>query len=157
NGDEPARGRFDATVIKAAREALAAFPRVAVETLYRGRDGSAVTRRSQAAAGAAEVTLQLFETPGKLVIVGAGHVGLAIAQVGELLSFEITVIDDREVFANRERFPMAERILVADPTSALGDLQLDDQTYVILVSRGHRVDEEALRAAIGRGAAYIGM
>jgi xanthine dehydrogenase accessory factor len=128
-----------------------------VQTLYIARDGTAVTRRSQADAGDAEVMLQIFESPGKLVIIGAGHVGLAIAQIGELLDFEITVIDDREVFANRERFPMAEQILVADPTTGLDGLALDDQTYVVLVSRGHRVDEEALRAAVGRGAAYIGM
>jgi xanthine dehydrogenase accessory factor len=150
-------GAFTETVVAAAREAMVAFPRINVETLYLGGDAQAVTRRSEASPGDAEVMLQIFESPGKLVIVGAGHVGLALAQIGELLDFDITVIDDRDTFANRERFPMAERIIVEEPQSALSQVELDDQTYVVLVSRGHRLDEEALRATVGRGGAYVGM
>lgn len=150
-------GAIDATVAAAAAEALGARPRVTVETLYLGRDGRAVTRRSQAQAGDAQVMLQLFEAPARLVIVGGGHVGLALAELGEALGYGITVVDDRAEFANRDRFPMAERIVVAEPAEAFASIGLDASTYVVLVSRGHRVDEEALRHSVGRGAAYVGM
>lgn len=148
---------FEAAVVSAAVEALGARPRVVLETLYLGRDGRTVTRRSQAQPGDAQVMLQLFEAPARLVIVGGGHVGLALAELGEALGYGITVIDDRAEFANRERFPMAEQIVVAEPAEAFASVALDASTYVVLVSRGHRVDEEALRHSVGRGAAYVGM
>ncbi|MDO9445753.1 MAG: XdhC family protein, partial [Dehalococcoidia bacterium] len=69
---------LDAQVVAAAPEALGARPRVNVETVDLGRDGRAVTRRSQAQPGDAEVMVQLFEAPARLVIVGGGHVGLAL-------------------------------------------------------------------------------
>jgi len=101
--------------------------------------------------------LQLFESPSKLVVVGGGHVGHALATIGEIAGFAVTVIDDREEFANRDRFPMAEHVICAEVEDALDGIELDSNSYVVLVSRGHRVDEEALRHSVGRGAAYVGM
>ena len=133
-----------------------AMPRIATATWR--LDGRAATDRpSQATEGSAEVMLQLFEAPARLVIVGAGHVGLALAQIAELLGYETTVLDDRAEFANRERFPMAQQVIVDEVGAALDSLTLDAATAVVLVSRGHRVDEEALRHAVGRGAGYVGM
>ena len=133
------------------------FPRMMLQTLYFGRDGHAVTRRSQAQAGDAEVMVQLFEAPSKLVIFGGGHVGLAVATLGHFVGFDITVVDDREEFANRERFPMAEAIYSGETEEAFAAIPMDQQTYIVLVSRGHKQDEDALRAVVGRGAVYVGM
>jgi xanthine dehydrogenase accessory factor len=144
-------------VVDAASQMFEAFPRVVLETLYFGRDGSAVTRRHQARPGDAQVMVQLFEAPARLVVVGAGHVGLAVAEIGEMLGFGVTVTDDREEFANAERFPMAEAVLCGEVDEVLDGLTFDHQTYVVLVSRGHRQDEIALRHTVGRGAAYVGM
>ena len=101
--------------------------------------------------------LQLFESPSRLVVVGAGHVGLALAELGEMLGFGVTVVDDREEFANAERFPMAERVCCGEIDAELDALRIDRGTYVVLVSRGHKQDEIALRHVVGRGAAYVGM
>ncbi len=133
------------------------FPRVALQTLYFGTDGRAVTRRSQARPGDAEVMVQLFEAPARLVVIGGGHVGLAVATVGAFVGFDIAVLDDREEFANRDRFPMAEAIHNGDTTEALDAMTLGPQDYLVLVSRGHKQDEDALRHVVGRGAAYVGM
>jgi xanthine dehydrogenase accessory factor len=69
----------------------------------------------------------------------------------------VTVVDDRVEFANRERFPEAERIIVADPGAYLRALPLSRTDHVVIVTRGHRGDEEALRACIRRRPAYLGM
>jgi len=147
---------LDAAMVDVAVAAFTAQPRIVTATWYAG-DGRVTDRPSQAAAGAAEVMLHLFEAPARLVIVGAGHVGLALATFAELLGYETTVIDDRAEFANRERFPMAEQVIAGEVGEALDGLALDASTAVVLVSRGHRVDEEALRHAVGRGAGYVGM
>jgi xanthine dehydrogenase accessory factor len=98
----------------------------------------------------------LFPLP-RLVIAGAGHIGQAVARLGKLLDFEVTVIDDRAEYANRERFPEAERIVVEDIGRALENFQISSDTYIVIVTRGHRHDAEALRACIHSPAAYLGM
>ncbi|MEX1023325.1 MAG: XdhC family protein [Dehalococcoidia bacterium] len=147
----------DAAVVEAARAMFTQTPRITMQTLYLDAAGHAADRRSQAGAADAEVMVQLFEAPARLLIVGGGHVGLSLATVAEFAGYAVTVIDDRPEFANRERFPMAEHVIALDAGEALDGLALDANTYVVLVSRGHRQDEEALRHAVGRGAAYVGM
>ena len=148
---------LDDAVHEVALSVFTDFPRVVMQTLYFGRDGRAVTRRSRAQAGDAELMIQLFEAPARLVVIGGGHVGLAVATLGDFVGFDVTVLDDREEFANRERFPMAEAIYTGDTTEALDAMAFDERTYVVLVSRGHKQDEDALRHVVGRGAVYVGM
>ncbi len=98
----------------------------------------------------------LYPLP-ELVIVGAGHIGRALAHLGSLLDFSITVIDDRPDFANSTRFPGAERIIVDDVAKAVKELQVTGDTYIVIMTTGHRDDSRALRECIRSGAAYIGM
>lgn len=93
----------------------------------------------------------------RLVIVGAGHVGQAVAQLAAATDFDVWVIDDRTGYANSERFPAAERIIVGDFHSVLTELPITPHTYCIVVTRGHSHDEEALSRLVRRGAAYLGM
>ena len=93
----------------------------------------------------------------KLVIVGAGHVGQALAQIAEIIGFEIFVIDDREDYANEIRFPMAKSIFNQELEASINSINLNYLSYVVLVSRGHKLDEEALRIVIDKNAQYIGM
>lgn len=147
----------DEVVAAASGEIFTVIPRIEMQTLYLAPDGRAVARRSQASPGDAEVTLQLFEAPARMLIVGGGHIGHSLATIAEFSGFAVTVIDDRVEFANRERFPMAEHVIAEDAGVALPALGIDANTYIVLVSRGHRQDEEALRAAVGQGAAFVGM
>ncbi len=151
-----ASAEADEAMRDVAVAAFTAMPRVMTAT-WRLDGRVATDRPSQAVEGSAEVMVQLFEAPARLVIVGAGHVGLALATFAELLGYETTVVDDRPEFANRERFPMAQQVVVDEVGPALDSLTLDASTAVVLVSRGHRVDQEALRHAVGRGAGYVGM
>jgi xanthine dehydrogenase accessory factor len=92
-----------------------------------------------------------------LIVVGAGHVAVPIAQVGRLLDFDVVVVDDRASFASKDRFPTADRIIVDAFESAVDDLPITPSTYVVLVTRGHAHDVHALRRIVQKPAAYIGM
>jgi xanthine dehydrogenase accessory factor len=95
--------------------------------------------------------------PPSLIIAGAGHIGKALANLGSLLGFEVTVLDDRDEYANRSNFPGSEKIIVGDIGSGMNMLSKNSDTYIVIVTRGHKDDERALKACIGSDAAYIGM
>ncbi|MDF1561364.1 MAG: XdhC family protein [Bacteroidales bacterium] len=98
----------------------------------------------------------VFPLP-RLVIAGAGHVGKAVSYMGRFLGFEVTVIDDRIEFANRKNLPDADNIIVNDIGKGMAELPKDKDTYVVIVTRGHSSDAEALKPCIGSGAAYVGL
>jgi len=104
-----------------------------------------------------EVFVDVVLQKPSLVILGAGHIGQSLATIGELTGFSITVIDDRSDFANVERFPRADKIIVNDFGKALDKCIIGTNTYIVLVTRGHTHDVECLRQVIGSSAAYIGM
>ena len=110
-----------------------------------------------ATSGQVSVFFDLALPRPTLVVVGAGHVAVPIAQVGRLLDFEVVVIDDRPSFANAERFPGADRIIVDDFASALDSLDMTPATFVVLVTRAHTHDVHVLRRVIRTPAGYIGM
>jgi len=92
-----------------------------------------------------------------LVIAGAGHIGRALTHWGSLLDFEVIVIDDRAEFANAENLPEADRIIVGDIGSTIRGFPISEDTFMVIVTRGHSRDADALRGCIGSKAAYIGM
>lgn len=93
----------------------------------------------------------------RLIVAGAGHIGRAVARLGSLLDFSVTVIDDREEFANTVNVPEADEVVAADIGPAVRAIEDSPDNYYVIVTRGHQKDAEALRAAIGRPAAYLGM
>jgi xanthine dehydrogenase accessory factor len=94
--------------------------------------------------------------PPHLVIAGAGHVGCALADLMRKLDFDLTIIDDRPDVLSEERFPQSHRI-VGDIETELTHFNIDPQTYIVIVTRGHRHDGHALAAVIRSSAAYIGL
>ncbi len=92
-----------------------------------------------------------------LVLVGAGHIAHALAPMASAAGFDVVVLDDRASFANAERFPTASRCIVGDIAQSLQDLPTDNRTYIVIVTRGHRHDADALRVALHKPAAYVGM
>ena len=94
----------------------------------------------------------------ELVIFGAGHVGQAVALIGALLGYDITVVDDREEFASRKRLPSPGiNLLVSNYGDATDKLNLSPSTAVVIVTRGHQYDELCLKQVIRSDAGYIGM
>jgi xanthine dehydrogenase accessory factor len=101
--------------------------------------------------------LESFDPPKKLIIAGAGHIGKVLCHLGSILDFEVTVVDDRPEFANRENLPDADNIFVGDVGKELNRIEKDPDTFVVIVTRGHNDDSNALRACIGGNTAYTGM
>ena len=154
-------GRLDGGPLQAAVEAyaLAAIPRHAVETVFFTPDGERLEGRRavEAAADVVEVLIEVIEPSATLLIVGGGHVGRAVAEIGAVLGMSVAVIDDREEYAHPDRFPFADQVICGDFATELDRFPITANTYIVLVSRGHKVDELSLARVAERGAGYVGM
>ena len=93
----------------------------------------------------------------RLLIVGAGHIGRAVARQASWLDFDITVVDDRPEYASRENFPPGTSLVVSEIERAVREFPVSADTYIVIVTRGHSYDAEALRACVRSPAPYIGM
>jgi len=147
-------GPLEAAVFADAGEA---FRRRPVESQLYAGDGSRLSRGEAEGVAAYQVMFERHEPAATLVIAGGGHIGKALATIGDLCGFSVVVIDDRPDYANQERFPEADRVLCGDFAEVLRGLAIDANTYVITVTRGHKHDEESLRQVVASPAAYVGM
>ena len=101
-----------------------------------------------------------IESPGsenKLVICGAGHISMAMVDMGRMLGFEVTVADDRLQFVNNAIARGADKVLFNDFEKALAEVPGDEDTYFVIATRGHRYDRECLNAIVNKRHAYIGL
>ncbi|HEU5450960.1 MAG TPA: XdhC/CoxI family protein [Terriglobales bacterium] len=106
-------------------------------------------------------TLDVFIEPilpiPQLYIFGAGHVAYNLYKTATLAGFAVTVVDDRESYANAERFPEAAQVIADDFDRATASLSIPESAYLVIVTRGHRDDMRVLRWAVRTPARYIGM
>jgi xanthine dehydrogenase accessory factor len=106
-------------------------------------------------------TLDIFIEPvlptPLLYIFGAGHVGHELSKAAVRAGFEVIVADDREAYANQERFPEAKQVIAEDFDQALAGITPNESAYIVIVTRGHRDDMRVLRWAVQTDAKYVGM
>ncbi len=106
-------------------------------------------------------TLEIFIEPvmpvSTLYIFGAGHIAWSLYKVARIAGFEIVVVDDRETYANRERFPEARDVYADEYEQVMAQLAPTESSYIVIVTRGHRDDMRVLRWAAKTPARYIGM
>ena len=107
--------------------------------------------------GGTEYFMEAYTTPPQLVLCGGGHVAKAIAALAKPLGFRLFITDDREEFANRERFPHADILVASRPEEALAQLPINPNTFIVVATRGHRHDNVALEAAARTPARYVGL
>ena len=107
--------------------------------------------------GQMDVYIEPIEPAPELYIVGAGHVGFHLARVAHEVGFVVHVVDDREKFANRERFPHAAEIVTEDIPTWIERTAIPPHAYVVIVTRGHNNDLDALRALAPRDLRYLGL
>ena len=110
-----------------------------------------------ASGGQADVFFEAMPSPPKLIVVGAGHIAVPLVRIAKLMDYYVVVIDDRILFANEERFPEADEVMVGDMAETVKALDITPTTYVVLITRGHKYDEPCLRELLDRPAKYIGM
>ena len=151
-----AGGELEEAIAADSHAALTRLPRKQVESLFYRADGTRL-HRLEAGANEFEVMIEVAERPATLLIVGGGHIGQSLAGIASQVGFSVAVLDDREAFANAERFPTADRVICGDFAEELRRFPIDADTYIVLVSRGHKQDELSLREVAASEAAYVGM
>lgn len=92
-----------------------------------------------------------------LLICGAGHIAQPLCEIGHMMGFRTIVVDDRWAFANRERFPRATEVRVGPFADVLESLDINEHTFVVVVTRGHNWDETCVRIALTKNPGYLGM
>jgi len=107
--------------------------------------------------GTLEIFIEPILPPAELYVFGAGHVGTSLCKVAHLAGFDITMVDDREAYASRERLPEAQEVIAEDFDQVMARLQISESAYIVIVTRGHRDDLRVLRWAVQTPARYIGM
>lgn len=107
--------------------------------------------------GQMEVFIEPVEPSPVLFVFGAGHVGFYLARLAHEAGFQVTVVDDREKFANRARFPDATNVIVDDIPAWLARAVMPESSYAVIVTRGHRNDLDALRALAPKALRYLGL
>jgi xanthine dehydrogenase accessory factor len=106
--------------------------------------------------GTLEIFVEPLLPPPMLYLFGGGHVSTAVARVAALAGFMVGIVDDREAFANKERFPMATD-LYTSYEDGFEKIQPNSSSYVVIVTRGHKDDMRVLAWAVNTKARYIGM
>jgi xanthine dehydrogenase accessory factor len=111
----------------------------------------------QVCGGSLDIYIEPIVVAPALYLFGAGHVGLSTYRVAHSAGFEVTLIDEREVFANRERFPQAKQIIVAPLDEAMARLSPSATSFILSFTPSHLTDIRVLRWATGTPARYVGM
>ena len=94
----------------------------------------------------------------RLIVLGGGHISQPVCHIASMLGFDVTVVDDRPVFANYERFPDVSKVICEEFRPAIRELQINENDYVCVVTRGHQWDGECLREILsGQMPSYLGM
>ncbi|MDE1920558.1 MAG: XdhC family protein [Candidatus Omnitrophica bacterium] len=144
-------GRNEKAAIAECLKAIQSQKPANVTYNYFGREGESVC------GGQMKVFIEPFALDEHLIICGAGHIALPLSAMAKILGFKVTVIDDRKAFANKDRFPHVDRIIVGRHAGELARVKLGSNDYVVIVTQGNEYDFECLKAVIKSSAAYIGV
>ena len=149
---------------------LSAAHRQVVGMLNRGEPATLTTNLvtgetevTMGTAGGAELArrdgdlfIEPLRRPAHLVIIGAIHIAIPLHRLAKLMGYRVTVVDARAKFATKERFPDADEIIVAWPDEAIGNLVIDNSTYVVILTHDPKFDLPALRSVLTKDAGYVG-
>lgn len=123
----------------------------AAQQFYRER------RSGEVEIAGAAVFLQVFPRPAQLIVIGASHIAIPLVKLAKEVQFAVTVIDPRKIFAAPERFPLPpDRLLNAWPEEALAELDLNADSYAVLLTHDPKIDDAALHILLRHDLPYIG-
>jgi len=107
--------------------------------------------------GAVDVFVDVLTPPSRMIVIGAVHIAIPLVTLAKTLGYRTIVIDPREAFATRERFPHVDELIVEWPSDALKKLRLDESAYVAVISHDEKLDNPALKVALSTPARYVGV
>lgn len=145
-------GNLEYTLISKAKEAMEKGKNMELEFGLREAE-----QLGMKCGGQVRVYIKVFKKSSRLILVGGGHVGYEVYTLAKYLGFSTTVIDDRQEYASLERFPEADELISGDIGESLRNYPLDKNCYVVIATRGHKGDMDALREAVQKETAYVGM
>lgn len=147
-------GGLEARIIEEARRAI---DEGGTKRVHMSLTDKEVEKEGMLCGGELEVFIEPILTLPTIYLFGAGHISLPLASIGQMLGFKVVVIDDRAEFANAERFPEADIVLLDKFTASFPELPIDKSSYIVIVTRSHQYDDMVLQWALGTRAKYIGM
>lgn len=139
------------------REALNVMREETPKTLYFELMEDEPTESGLLCGGTMEVYIEPILPDPIVYIFGAGHISQSLCRVLKGVGFNVAVIDDRANYANKERFPEADQILVDEFESVVKKLEVNPSSYIVIVTRGHRYDQLITQWAVQTDAKYIGL
>jgi xanthine dehydrogenase accessory factor len=152
-------GSFEGTIGGGAIEAAAL--RDAATMLQKRRSGileyNLSAELGMCCGGVMQIFCEVLEPTRRLLLYGAGHVAQPTAELAARCGFEVTIVDEREEWANKERFPEVDRILLRQVEEAFEDLEAGERDYVVVVTRGHEQDQAVLEHYVESPPAYLGV
>ncbi len=144
-------GRNEKDATKRCLEAIKTNKSSILTYDYFGQKGQSVC------GGQIKVFIEPFAKKKDFVICGAGHIALPLSQLGKMLNYNVTIIDDRSEFTKNSRFPHVDKIIKGTHAKALSKLKIDSKSYIMIVTQGNEYDFECLRVALKTKAGYIGV
>jgi xanthine dehydrogenase accessory factor len=114
-------------------------------------------RTGMVCGGIQEILIEPIAQGTPLVIIGGGHCGVALSAMAARTGFSVTVVDDRAEWANKEKHPHAARLICTDLENLSPQISMSDQSFVVIMTHGHRYDEAVLKQIIRQQVKYIGM
>jgi xanthine dehydrogenase accessory factor len=149
-------GTFEAKVISEALKVISSQkPKIINFNFFESED--TIIDEQPICGGKMEAFIEPIIVKPALYIMGAGHVGFAIAKIGKIAGFRVIVVDDREEFANRERFSFVDEIILLDFNRIADEIKVNQSSYIVIVTRGHLYDKIVLKAFIRGQVGYLGM
>ena len=152
--DGRTEGELPAAALREALVADAVRAQHREESVRRAYDAALLG--AGAPEGVVDVFIEVFAPSPHLILFGGDHIAIPLTHYAKELGFRVTIVDARSRFANRERFPEADAIIVAWPDKAFAQLHVDPSTYIAILSHDPKLDEPATRGALQTSARYIG-
>ncbi|HSH35615.1 XdhC/CoxI family protein [Schnuerera sp.] len=121
------------------------------------RDSKTGNILPMACGGQVSLFIKVYSSREKLILAGAGHVAEKIAKMANILGYSITVLDSREERLNDQLFPNVENLILGNIVENLKKVDIDHNTFIIIVTHGHKYDQDALEVVLKSNAKYIGM
>ncbi len=146
-------GGVESRVIEEAKAAIAAGR--SREVAYRLQDEA--QGDPGVCGGDMRIFIEVLPRRATLLILGGGHIGQAVAELGAFLGYRVVVVDERPEMVTPQRFPGAETLLVGDLAEQVASFPLDEQTFVVMVTPHHTLDDRALAVLADRPVAYVGL